>query len=63
MKNKWLKFKKWFHKYMCNLEDSSYFSPIFLLYLIFELIRVSMLIMVVYFFYKLINEYILCVLR
>lgn len=52
MKNKWLNFKKRFHKYMCTLEDRGYRDPIFIVYLLFELTRMTALVVAVYCVYR-----------
>lgn len=63
MKNKWLQFKKRFHKYMCSIEDHDWKSPIFLLYLLFEGIRISILGLFIYFIYKFFKSWIEWIVR
>jgi hypothetical protein len=48
MKKWWSKFKKKIDKYMINLEDEGYTSPIFLLYLLWELTRIAFLAGIIY---------------
>ncbi len=61
MKNKWLELKKRFHKYMCSLEDRGTNDPIFYVYLLFELMRVSILVYIIYYFYKFLKDFYLWV--
>jgi hypothetical protein len=57
MKNKWLKFKKNFHEYMCSLEDRGRFDPLYILYLVFEVTRILFFLTMVYYLYTLVKNF------
>lgn len=58
MKKK-LSLKERFHRYMCTLEDRGRWDPIFILYLLWELLRISSLAVITYLFYRFVKAYIL----
>lgn len=63
MKNKWLQFKKRFHKYMCGLEEHGYLSPIGFLFIIVQLIKAGILLLFIYYAYKFFKSWIEWVVR
>lgn len=62
MKKK-LSFKERFHKYMCTLEDRGFWDPLFVVYLIGEALRITVLVSIIWLIYKFSKEYILWVLK
>lgn len=54
MKKK-LSLRERFHKYMCTLENRSWNDPIFLLYLLYEACRISVLVWIAYSAYRVVK--------